>query len=233
MVDPMQYPFWNDGSAERATLLPSVAHPSNPLRICSCDRCARVVYQHAVEPRFAGYSHINPLIKPELTEHQYFLCDNAVEAFIFKIRTWSEYPLVMRIESLKPEAANNFRRISAHLGIPPGVVRQGPFRTISPAVRDEEARQEPDRNVRARQVRAGVARSEAVQCNQHDPQADEARGFGDDVVRRLRKGERGGVDLPLTREPRNRQDVHRRSVETYHCYPGRANRPPNDAGCRC
>ena len=96
MVDPIQYVWWNmgfvppGGNVERTILLGSITHPSNPLKICSCDRCEKLIYQHAVKPRFAGYSHINPLIVEQLTDHQYFLCDRMVEAFVFKVREWSK-----------------------------------------------------------------------------------------------------------------------------------------------
>ncbi|KAK7424337.1 hypothetical protein QQX98_000605 [Neonectria punicea] len=86
MVDPIQYAFWS--GEERRSLLPGVTHPSGPLKICSCERCEDRIYRHAVKPKFAGYSDINPLVVEELTDHQYFLCDQMVEAFLFKLRSW-------------------------------------------------------------------------------------------------------------------------------------------------
>ena len=88
MVDPIQYVSWQD--VERATLLESIAHPSNPLKICSCDRCEKLIYRHTVKPKFAGYTHINPVLVEQLTDHQYFLSDKMVEAFVFKFREWSK-----------------------------------------------------------------------------------------------------------------------------------------------
>jgi hypothetical protein len=91
MVDPIQYAARDESDGgERTTLLASITHPSNPLKICSCDRCEKLIYQHVVKPRFAGYSHINPLVVEKLTDHQYFLCDRTVEAFVFKVRAWSK-----------------------------------------------------------------------------------------------------------------------------------------------
>lgn len=95
MVDPIQYVFWtgfdsHEVGVERATLLESIAHPSNPLKICSCDRCEKLIYRYTVKPKFAGYSHINPLVVEQLTDHQYFLCDKMVEAFVFKVRGWGK-----------------------------------------------------------------------------------------------------------------------------------------------
>ncbi|KAH7139865.1 hypothetical protein B0J13DRAFT_505202 [Dactylonectria estremocensis] len=85
MVDPDQYV--TDGR-QRSVLMKSVEHPSSPFKICSCESCEQLIYNHAVKPKFAGYSTINPLALEKLTDHQYFLCDNMVEAFVFKTRSW-------------------------------------------------------------------------------------------------------------------------------------------------
>lgn len=91
MVDTKQYPRRNGLSSfdERVSLLTNVEKSCSPRKICSCARCKRVIYNHAVKPRFIGYTNINPLLVDHLTEHQYFLCDEAVEAFVYKTRTWS------------------------------------------------------------------------------------------------------------------------------------------------
>ncbi|KAK7413655.1 hypothetical protein QQX98_007437 [Neonectria punicea] len=73
---------------ERKVLIDSVAHPSSPLKICSCDKCKERIYRHAVEPKFVGYSSIKLQNVEALTEHQYFLCDSMVEAFLFDTKTW-------------------------------------------------------------------------------------------------------------------------------------------------
>ncbi|EEU36409.1 uncharacterized protein NECHADRAFT_102062 [Fusarium vanettenii 77-13-4] len=73
---------------DRKILIDSIAHPSSPLKICSCDKCEERIYRHAVKPKFVGYSNINPQNVETLTEHQYFLCDSIVEAFLFKAKSW-------------------------------------------------------------------------------------------------------------------------------------------------
>lgn len=90
MVDPIQYYMRNEGQyqTERRLLMGSVEHPSAPFKICSCNRCEELIYKHVAKPRFEGYRHINPLVAEGLTDHQYFLCDNTVEAFLFKTRSW-------------------------------------------------------------------------------------------------------------------------------------------------
>lgn len=86
MVDPIQYQMtFQDG----ADILESVAHTSNPLRLCTCDRCGDLIYKHAVAPRFGDYNQINPRVVEELTDHQFFLCDKVADAFLFKLREWS------------------------------------------------------------------------------------------------------------------------------------------------
>lgn len=92
MVDPIQYSMRNEGRyQERKLLMGSVEHPSAPTKICSCNRCEELIYKHVAKPRFEGYNQINPLVAKGLTDHQYFLCDNAVEAFLFKTRSWGVY----------------------------------------------------------------------------------------------------------------------------------------------
>lgn len=89
MVDTIQYRNWQ--GSERRNLLAEIKHPSSPMVICGCNRCEEHVYKLAVQPKFSGYSQINPLTVAELTEHQYFLCDQMVEVFLFKIRAWGEF----------------------------------------------------------------------------------------------------------------------------------------------
>ena len=86
-VDPNMYIMSH--AEERVNLMSTVSHPSNPHRICSCGRCEEPVYSQAVKPKFAGYTQINPIRTPTLSDHQYFLCDQRVEAFVFKTREWS------------------------------------------------------------------------------------------------------------------------------------------------
>lgn len=68
----------------------TVVHPMMPFKICGCSLCEDQFYRRAVKPKFSGYSRFSPLDVKELTEHQYFICDMEVQAFIFKLRTWSK-----------------------------------------------------------------------------------------------------------------------------------------------
>ncbi len=89
MVDPIQYQMWQ--GSERRTLSSGVQQPSGPHKICTCKTCQETIYQHAAKPKFSDYINVNPLIVESLTEHQYFLCDQMVEAFLFKIRSWRKF----------------------------------------------------------------------------------------------------------------------------------------------
>ncbi|KAG7290976.1 hypothetical protein NEMBOFW57_000983 [Staphylotrichum longicolle] len=86
MVDPIQFAL--SQGKERRVLGPGVQHPSGPHKICTCETCQEVIYRHAAKPKFSDYIKVNPLIVESLTDHQYFLCDQMVEAFLFKIRSW-------------------------------------------------------------------------------------------------------------------------------------------------
>ncbi|KAI0437534.1 hypothetical protein F4803DRAFT_570718 [Xylaria telfairii] len=85
MVDTIQFRLTYPDEKED---LQNVAHASNPLRICTCDRCGDLIYKYGVAPRFGGYFQINPRTVERLTDHQFFLCDRSTEAFLFKLRTW-------------------------------------------------------------------------------------------------------------------------------------------------
>lgn len=88
-MDPIQYQAEMGG--ERVILMDDVTHPSGPKMICKCIQCNERIYKHAVKPKFSGYSRINPLAEDNhLTDHQYFLCDSVVEAFVFKTRSWGK-----------------------------------------------------------------------------------------------------------------------------------------------
>lgn len=87
MMDPIQYFMWQD--TERRVLSSTVKQPSGPLRLCNCESCEENIYRYAVKPRFTGgYTKINPLVVESLTDHEYFLCDQMVESFLFKTRSW-------------------------------------------------------------------------------------------------------------------------------------------------
>lgn len=86
MVDTMYYV--KAGNSERANLLPGLDQPPGPLRICGCRTCDEAIYKHAARPKFEAYGKVNPLLVEGMTDHQYFLCDKVVEAFIFKTRSW-------------------------------------------------------------------------------------------------------------------------------------------------
>ena len=89
MLDAIQYALWK--GSERRSLGPDLDQPAGPLRICKCENCEETLDQHAVKPKFEGYTKINPLVAESLTEHQYFLCDQMVEAFLFQLRSWRTF----------------------------------------------------------------------------------------------------------------------------------------------
>lgn len=81
-----------DRAGPSATLMETVTQPTTPFKICTCSLCEDQIYRHAVKPKFTGYSKFIPFTVEELTEHQYFICERAVEAFVFKFRKWGEPP---------------------------------------------------------------------------------------------------------------------------------------------
>ena len=94
MVDPIYYAIYYahlGGNKKGANHMSGLEQPSGPFRICTCKHCEEAIYQHAVKPRFRAYTRINPLVVDSMTEHQYFLCDQSVEAFIFKTRSWGRF----------------------------------------------------------------------------------------------------------------------------------------------
>lgn len=93
MVDPTSYDKWTDVEQRSGRLDDDIQQTSRPLKICSCDKCEEQMYQHAVKSKFIGYEEINPLETEELTEHQSFICDNMVECFLFKTRSWGEFTI--------------------------------------------------------------------------------------------------------------------------------------------
>ncbi|KAG8169340.1 hypothetical protein KVR01_000085 [Diaporthe batatas] len=77
-----------EADLQPATLVETVAHPTAPYRLCRCDLCEEYIYRNITTPKFSGYSKFSPFAVEELTEHQYFLCDMEVHAFVFKLRIW-------------------------------------------------------------------------------------------------------------------------------------------------
>ncbi|KAK4243514.1 P-loop containing nucleoside triphosphate hydrolase protein, partial [Corynascus novoguineensis] len=102
MVDRIGYNWWSHKKLTNPTIEDSVAHTCSPLVICSCDRCGRLIYQRAVKPKFSGYSKFDADTVNELTEHHYFICENAVQAFVFRTRSW-EY---LHINGFRPPVFN-------------------------------------------------------------------------------------------------------------------------------
>ncbi|KAH8894173.1 P-loop containing nucleoside triphosphate hydrolase protein [Thozetella sp. PMI_491] len=92
MVDPIQYMLYMN--SERDDLMSSIERSSATIHYCPCERCDRLIYQHTAEPRFINYTKINPMTTAQLTEHQYFLCDRKVEAFVFKLRDWRDLDIM-------------------------------------------------------------------------------------------------------------------------------------------
>ena len=104
MIDPISYAWWfsrNAPSPGKETpgdtnLRDNAAWATMPFRICACDWCEELIYQHAAQPKFFGYSKFDPHLVEELTEHQYFICHCSVNAFLFKTRAWGEFPCPLR-----------------------------------------------------------------------------------------------------------------------------------------
>lgn len=68
----------------------TATHHTRPLKICACSLCEDQIYRHTVTPKFTEYSRFSPFDVEELTEHQYFICDMQVQAFVFKLRKWGK-----------------------------------------------------------------------------------------------------------------------------------------------
>ena len=105
MVDSINYTLRDRGNLRpsgkyEVDIEDNAAHPYSPFKICSCDRCRELIYQCAVEPKFLGYSPFDPDTVPDLTEHQYFICSRGVAAFVFKLRTWGEFHVVRRPQTM-------------------------------------------------------------------------------------------------------------------------------------
>jgi len=101
MVDPAQEDSYEDclnfyelsqdeDSALNILLNNDVEKTTTGVQNCVCNRCSNLQAGKKVKSKFAGYSMIDPLKASGLTDHQYFLCNHAVMAFIFRIRRWSE-----------------------------------------------------------------------------------------------------------------------------------------------
>jgi hypothetical protein len=103
MVDPVQYILFEpEDQEERRVLAENIPNTSVGPKICSCSRCERLVHKFAAKNKFEGYGRVNPITTEILTDHQYFLCDSMVEAFLYNIREWSELSAM-----LVGEPANN------------------------------------------------------------------------------------------------------------------------------
>ncbi|GME40379.1 hypothetical protein BDV95DRAFT_572261 [Neofusicoccum parvum] len=96
MVDPIQYAM--DMQAERRVLNAAFEASNTKVDRECCNECQKIVHEQKKHFRFPGYSKINPLTAKGLTEHQYFICDRRVEAFLFKHREWRD----LDISGIKP-----------------------------------------------------------------------------------------------------------------------------------
>ncbi|KAF2871550.1 hypothetical protein BDV95DRAFT_572261 [Massariosphaeria phaeospora] len=89
MVDPIQY--FTDMGSERCVLDSNFETDNVKVvdREC-CEEGHKVIRSLRRPFRFAGYSKINPLKVKGLEDHQYFLCDRRIEAFVYKHREWRD-----------------------------------------------------------------------------------------------------------------------------------------------
>jgi len=68
-----------------------------------CQNCRKIIESQTRPFKFAGYSKIDIDATKELTEQQYFLCERMVPAFLFKLRTWRKYSIIMATAHLSKE----------------------------------------------------------------------------------------------------------------------------------
>lgn len=87
MVDSIQH-GWDVVSEPVNLDMHFEAHHSNLIGADYCESCKKLLESQKRPFRFAGYSKVNPLKEDTLTDHQFFLCDNHVHAFLFKYREW-------------------------------------------------------------------------------------------------------------------------------------------------
>ncbi len=99
MVDPAQSARW--GVLNKTPRFLTEVMETVPTRQSynSCSRCLDITLQYHKRSKFEGYTGINLATSTGLTDHQYFLCDYSVNAFIFKTRTWGKFPLILFLES--------------------------------------------------------------------------------------------------------------------------------------
>lgn len=87
--------FLNSYTAERPQLSEAPKGPQSlPAPDCDCFSCATPPAVENLLRKYATYNRIIPEIGSTLTPHQYFLCGQAVWAYMFKVRNWREYQSV-------------------------------------------------------------------------------------------------------------------------------------------
>ena len=70
---------------------------------CLCPVCSKSK-QRGVRPKtsmYSNYDELYPETTKSLTDHQYFLCPPAVQAYVFKSRKWGKSPPIDDLPSYR------------------------------------------------------------------------------------------------------------------------------------
>ncbi|KAJ4362286.1 hypothetical protein N0V83_010379 [Neocucurbitaria cava] len=93
MVDPAQ--ALEDEPSESTNLEVLVDQKLSQLPLCTCARCSAIDCERNRPAKFLGYKRIAFKDTGSMTDHQYFICANAIKTFVLAVRQWSK-----RIETL-------------------------------------------------------------------------------------------------------------------------------------
>ena len=88
MVDPAQ--AHEDDPSETANLEVLVDQKLSQLPLCFCPRCSAIDCERNRPAKFLGYKRIAFKDTASMTDHQYFICANAIKAFVLAVRQWSK-----------------------------------------------------------------------------------------------------------------------------------------------
>ena len=91
MVDTELY-YQREGSEERLSLGELDDSLESGVSECLCDVCSKSK-NRGIRPktsRFSNYDDLYPEETKTLTNHQYFICDLSVYAYVFKTRSWGK-----------------------------------------------------------------------------------------------------------------------------------------------
>jgi hypothetical protein len=89
MVDPVE--ALKEMPREDEMLYPLVEQKPSKMPLCSCQRCLPIVCERNKPAKFSGYKRISRKDLTSMTNHQYFICAFASEAFVLPSRRWGEY----------------------------------------------------------------------------------------------------------------------------------------------